>query len=46
MTPPLFVQGFKMEATVAAVESMRLLELDSQEKIRAVAEKLAGFCRE
>lgn len=42
---PKVMRRLKMEATVAALESIRLLELDSQEKIQKVAEKLAGFCR-
>lgn len=40
---PTRMRKYKMEARLLGFESQRLLEIDSQEKIRAIAEKLAEY---
>lgn len=42
---PKAMKRFTMEATIVAVEGLRLLEVDSQEKIQAIAKKLEQFSR-
>lgn len=41
---PSRMRKCKMEAKLVCFESQRLLEIDTQEKIRAIADKLVGFC--
>jgi len=38
------MRNYKMEAKLVGFESQRLLEFDTQEKVRAIADKLVGFC--
>ena len=41
---PKSMRRYRMEAKLIRFETQPLLEMDSQEKIKAIAEKLAGFC--
>lgn len=41
---PARMKKYKMEAKLVGFESQRLLEIDTQEKIGAIADKLLGFC--
>ncbi len=41
---PSRMRKYKMEAKLVGFGSQRLLEIDTQEKIRAIADKLVGFC--
>ena len=43
---PKAMRRFKLEATLVGFESRRLLEMDSQEKIGEIADKLAAFCQQ
>jgi hypothetical protein len=39
----LLVKKFKLAAKLVKFEKSRLLEIDSQEKIRAIADRLAAY---
>lgn len=41
---PKSMKNYKIEGKLLHVESIKLLEIDSQEKIKEIAKKLAGFC--
>ena len=43
---PKAMRRFKLEAALVGFESRRLLEMDSQEKIGEIADKLAAFCQQ
>ncbi len=41
---PKIMKKYRLEATLVGLQNHRLLELDSQEKIREIADRLAAFC--
>jgi hypothetical protein len=42
---PKAMTRYKLEATLVGFESRRLLEIDAEEKIEEIADKLVGFCK-
>ena len=43
---PRAMRRFKLETTLVGFESRRLLEIDTEEKIGDIADKLAAFCQQ
>ncbi len=43
---PKAMRRYKLEAGLVGFESRKLLEMDSEEKIEEIAEKLAAFCKQ
>ena len=41
---PRSMRKYRLQAKLVEFETQKLLEIDSQDKIRKIAEKLAGFC--
>ena len=41
---PKSMRKFKLEGKLLGFESVKLLEIDSQEKIKKIAKKLVKFC--
>jgi len=42
---PKSMHNYKIQGTLVGFESIRLLEIDSQESIKKVADKLVGYCQ-
>ena len=43
---PKAMRRYKLEATLVGFETRRLLEVDAEEKIGEIADKLAAFCQQ
>ena len=43
---PKAMRRYKLEATLVGFEARRLLEIDAEEKIGEIADKLAEFCKQ